>query len=414
LPFFGLAFDLAIVSLFIMNEPPAIALCPPRVNRPPQYARDKLFPDREQMKLGILKDALVLLSEAQYDRRRLKQGAETMGYSLKVTLDTWLKLSTDQGSRLSEDQKQYVTAGAVLPIASFEAVGTDHIRVAFGQDSQGRQVFFKGRNTWLAYRPTVQVLHNGKVVPVVNDTIEPTFALKVIIDTWFKLSTVQSSLLPNEQKQFFDAGRVVPISDYNQVKDDHLKVTFGLDNQGKQMTLKGRNTWYVYRPMVQLFRDGKVISFASQSTGKINANGLLLLKSFEGLRLESYLDAVGIWTIGYGTTANVVQGMRISQAQAEAFLMRDLATFEQTIASTVKVPLNSDQLSALVSFTYNVGSTAFAESTLLQLLNKNDYIGAADQMLRWNKGDNLELPGLTRRRQAERSLFLGQNFTVFL
>jgi GH24 family phage-related lysozyme (muramidase) len=337
-----------------------------------------------------------------------------MSYSLKVTLDTWLKLSTDQGSRLSDDQKQYVTAGAVLPIASFEAVGTDHIRVAFGQDAQGRQVFFKGRNTWLAYRPTVQVLHNGKVVPVVNDTVESTYALKVLIDTWFKLSTVQSSLLPNEQKQFFDAGRVLPISDYNLVKDDHLKVTFGLDPQGKQMTLKGRNTWYVYRPMVQLFSDGKVISFVSQNTGKINANGLYILKSFEGLRLESYLDAVGIWTIGYGTTAGVTQGMRISQAQAEAFLMRDLAIFEQAIASTVKVPLNGDQLSALISFTYNVGATAFAESTLLQLLNKSDYLGAADQMLRWNKGGNLELPGLTRRRQAERSLFLGQNFTVFL
>jgi GH24 family phage-related lysozyme (muramidase) len=337
-----------------------------------------------------------------------------MGYSLKVTLDTWLKLSTDQGSRLSEDQKQYVTAGAVLPIASFEAIGTDHIRVAFGQDPQGRQVFFKGRNTWYAYRPTVQVLHNGKVIPVVNNTVEPTYALKVLIDTWFKLSTVQSSLLPNEQKQFFDAGRVLPISDYNQVKDDHLKVTFGLDSQGKQIEIKGRNTWFVYRPMVQLFRNGKVMSFAGQNTGKINANGLLILKSFEGLRLESYLDVVGIWTIGYGTTANVTQGMRISQAQAEAFLMRDLAMFEETIANTVRVPLNGDQFSALVSFTYNVGSTAFAESTLLQLLNKSDYIGAADQMLRWNKGGNLELPGLTRRRQAERSLFLGQNFTSFL
>jgi GH24 family phage-related lysozyme (muramidase) len=150
------------------------------------------------------------------------------------------------------------------------------------------------------------------------------------------------------------------------------------------------------------------------NTGKINASGLRLLKSFEGLRLESYLDAVGVWTIGYGTTENIGPGMRISQAQAESFLMRDVAKFEATIASAIKVPINTDQFSALVSFTYNVGATAFTESTLLQLLNKRDYLGAADQLLRWNKGGNLELPGLTRRRQAERSLFLGQNFTVFL
>jgi GH24 family phage-related lysozyme (muramidase) len=337
-----------------------------------------------------------------------------MGYSLKVMLDTWLKLSTDQGSKLPDEQKQYLTAGAVLPIASFEPVGTDHIRVSLGRDAQGQQVFFKGRNTWFAYRPTVQVLHDGRVVPVVNAIVTPTFAIKVLIDTWFKLSTVQSSLLPNEQKQFVDAGRVLSISDYNLVQDDHLKVTLGLDSQGKQMEFKKRNTWYVYRPMVQLFRDGKVINFTSQNTGKINANGLRILKSFEGLRLESYLDAVGIWTIGYGTTENIGPGMRISQAQAESFLMRDVAKFEAAIASVVKVPLNTDQFSALVSFTYNVGATAFAESTLLQLLNKRDYLAAADQLLRWNKGGDLELPGLTRRRQAERSLFLGQNFTAFL
>lgn len=340
-----------------------------------------------------------------------------MAYFLKITLDTWLKLSTDQGSKLPDEQKQHVSAGAVIPIANFEAVGADHIRVAFGQDQQGRQVFFKGRNTWYAYRPTVQVLRDGQVVAIAKSAPSSTYALKVLIDTWFKLSTVQSSLLPNEQKQFVDAGKLITLSSYELVKDDHLEVTLGLDNQGRQIMFKGRNTWYVYRPMVQILRDAKVISLAGSSTtsiGKINANGLRILKALEGLRLEAYLDAVGIWTIGYGTTSDVVPGMKISLAQAEAFLKRDLAIFETAIANAVKVPLTDDQFSALVSFIYNIGETDFVGSTLLQLLNQKDYQGAADQLLRWNKGGDQELPGLTRRRQAERALFLGQDFTVFL
>jgi GH24 family phage-related lysozyme (muramidase) len=340
-----------------------------------------------------------------------------VAYSLKIVLDTWLKLSTDQGSKLPDEQKQYISAGAVIPIANFEAVGADHLRVAFGHDAQGRQVFFKGRNTWYAYRPTVQVLRDGQVVAVAKSAPTSPYVLKILIDTWLKPSTAQSSSLPNEQKQFIDAGSLIPLASYELVQDEHIKVTLGFDNQGRSLAFKGQKTWYVYRPMVQLWRDSKVVSFSSTpttSTGRINANGLRILKSLEGLRLEAYLDAVGIWTIGYGTTSGVVPGMQISQAQAEAFLKRDLATFERAIANAVKVPLTDDQFSALVSFVYNIGETNFVGSTLLQLLNQKDYLGAADQLLRWNKGGDRELPGLTRRRQAERALFLGQDFTAFL
>ncbi|PSB22895.1 muraminidase [filamentous cyanobacterium CCP2] len=147
---------------------------------------------------------------------------------------------------------------------------------------------------------------------------------------------------------------------------------------------------------------------------QINAKGLRLLKAFEGLRLEAYLDPVGVWTIGYGTTSGVFPGMRITEAQAEAFLRRDLARFERAVSDLITVPLNEDQYSALVSFTYNVGEGALAGSTLRRLLNQRDYQGAADQLLRWNRGDAGELPGLTRRRRAERALFLGQDYTVFL
>ncbi|PSB66784.1 muraminidase, partial [filamentous cyanobacterium CCP1] len=93
---------------------------------------------------------------------------------------------------------------------------------------------------------------------------------------------------------------------------------------------------------------------------QINAKGLRLLKAFEGLRLEAYLDPVGVWTIGYGTTSGVFPGMRITEAQAEAFLRRDLARFERAVSDLITVPLNEDQYSALVSFTYNVGEGALA------------------------------------------------------
>ncbi|MEO0770936.1 MAG: lysozyme [Cyanobacteria bacterium J06649_4] len=147
---------------------------------------------------------------------------------------------------------------------------------------------------------------------------------------------------------------------------------------------------------------------------RTNRNGLLLIKSFEGLRLRAYRDAVGIWTIGYGTTRGVRPNMTISEQQAIEFLQQDLARFEKSINDAVQVPINDNQFSALSSFTYNVGPGALRSSTLLRLLNKGDIRGAADQFPRWNKAGGRELAGLTRRRNAERLLFLGEDFHTFL
>ncbi len=144
---------------------------------------------------------------------------------------------------------------------------------------------------------------------------------------------------------------------------------------------------------------------------RINQNGLLLIKSFEGLRLKAYRDAVGIWTIGYGTTRGVQPNMSISEAEAEQLMRDDLIRFEQAINSAVSVPVNDNQFSALVSFTYNVGSGAFRDSTLLRRLNgRQDIRITADEFPRWNKAGGRVLHGLTRRRHAERALFLGEDF----
>lgn len=166
------------------------------------------------------------------------------------------------------------------------------------------------------------------------------------------------------------------------------------------------------KPKSELVEGGGSTGTAAVQSGpkRTNVNGLLLIKSFEGLRLRAYRDAVGIWTIGYGTTRGVRPDMTISQEQAVKFLQEDLERFEKSINDAVRVPINDNQFSALASFTYNVGSGAFRGSTLLRLLNRGDIRGAAAQFPRWNKAGGRTLAGLTRRRNAERLLFLGEDF----
>ena len=131
-----------------------------------------------------------------------------------------------------------------------------------------------------------------------------------------------------------------------------------------------------------------------------------LIKSFEGLELEAYLCPAGIWTIGYGHTGNVQKGQKITKQEADELLDVDLSVFRKGVRNLVKVPLNSNQFGALVSFAYNVGLGNLRSSTLLKMLNAGDYNGAADQLLRWNKSNGKVIRGLARRREAERAVFL--------
>lgn len=138
----------------------------------------------------------------------------------------------------------------------------------------------------------------------------------------------------------------------------------------------------------------------------INDNALELIKRFEGLRLTAYKCPAGVWTIGYGHTANVLRGQRCTEIQAELWLMDDLREAEQAVDDLVKVPLTDNQRGALVSFVFNVWAGNFIASTLLKKLNAGDYAGAADEFRRWNKAGGKVLAGLTRRRDAEAALFL--------
>lgn len=146
---------------------------------------------------------------------------------------------------------------------------------------------------------------------------------------------------------------------------------------------------------------------------KINQAGVNLIKSFEGLFLKPYLDPVNIPTIGFGTIkypngkAVTMKDRAITEAEATEYLMFEVEEKAKNVTTMVKVPLNDNEYAALVSFSYNVGSGALQGSTLLKMLNANaDRTAVADQFLRWNKAGGKELAGLTRRRQAERSLFL--------
>ena len=143
---------------------------------------------------------------------------------------------------------------------------------------------------------------------------------------------------------------------------------------------------------------------------KISQAGLGLIKRFEGCELEAYQDAVGIWTIGYGHTGpDVHEGLKITQAQADAILAKDVERFASGVAANVRVALTQSEFDALVSFAFNVGLTAFRTSTLLKLLNDNsDRSVVATQFLRWNKAGDKVLEGLTKRRNAEKELFLSK------
>ncbi|BEO21356.1 lysozyme (plasmid) [Serratia marcescens] len=139
---------------------------------------------------------------------------------------------------------------------------------------------------------------------------------------------------------------------------------------------------------------------------KISIKGLDLIKEFEGLRLQAYKCPADRWTIGYGHTAGVGPDDIITEEQAILLLCQDVAASERAVNQYVHVPLTQNQFDALVSFVFNLGVGNFRTSTLLKKLNADDDDGAAQEFGRWIHAGGKALPGLVRRREAERALFL--------
>lgn len=139
---------------------------------------------------------------------------------------------------------------------------------------------------------------------------------------------------------------------------------------------------------------------------RINARGLDIIKKSEGLKLRAYKDTGGVWTIGYGHTRGVKPSDVCTRQQAERWLASDVGDAEDDIRNLVRVDLNDNQFSALVSFVFNIGGDQFRKSTLLKNLNAGDYDLAADEFLRWVYDNKKPQGGLETRRQMERALFL--------
>lgn len=143
---------------------------------------------------------------------------------------------------------------------------------------------------------------------------------------------------------------------------------------------------------------------------EMSPEGLAILQYFESCRSEAYWDADGkVWTIGWGDTGpDVVEGLRITQAEADQRLQRRLAhEFVPSVLRALTRPATQAQLDAMVDLAYNIGVSAFQGSTLVRLFNAGDQAGAAEQFLRWNKSGGKVLLGLRRRRAADRARFLG-------
>ena len=144
-----------------------------------------------------------------------------------------------------------------------------------------------------------------------------------------------------------------------------------------------------------------------------SSNCVSLIKRFEGFRTKAYQDSVGIWTIGYGTTKvdgrPVAQGDTCTKEQAEKYLLADMKTIaEAPIKRNTRSLISQSMYDALVCFTYNVGPGNFAKSTLLKDLNSSKYLDAAAGFMQWNRAGGVELAGLTKRRSAEKDLFLSE------
>ncbi len=163
----------------------------------------------------------------------------------------------------------------------------------------------------------------------------------------------------------------------------------------------------------------------------IHENAVALIKHFEGrhngdlgaIGLQPKMCPAGIWTVGWGhaltdpRTGQFLRGSKdkahaygmypsLTETDADRLLAEDLAGYARETRRVVTVSVPDHAMGALTSFAFNLGTGALKKSTLLSLLNNGNTVEAADQFLRWNKASGKVLPGLTRRREAERHLFL--------
>lgn len=139
----------------------------------------------------------------------------------------------------------------------------------------------------------------------------------------------------------------------------------------------------------------------------VSAAALVGIATHEGYRGEAYKDAVGVPTIGFGETAGVKIGDKITPERALVRLLSSTEKHADAIRQCIHVPLYQHEFDAYVSLAYNIGTGAFCKSTLVKKLNAKDYTGACEEIRRWNRAGGKVLPGLTKRRETEYRMCMG-------
>ena len=141
---------------------------------------------------------------------------------------------------------------------------------------------------------------------------------------------------------------------------------------------------------------------------EISEFGIGFICEHEGCRLVAYPDPApggDPWTVGFGSTTDVIPGQRITLGEAQDRLKKDLKHVETCINGAVTVPLTQNEYDALCSLVFNIGCGAFRKSTLLRMLNEERYEDAAMQFRRWDRAGGKVMDGLTKRRLKEQRLF---------
>lgn len=146
------------------------------------------------------------------------------------------------------------------------------------------------------------------------------------------------------------------------------------------------------------------IAIVLASAGLISAVGML-----EGTRYVPYEDIVGVWTVCQGYAGkDVVRDKRYTPAECAGLTESQLKEKGAAVLRCVTVPIKQHEYDAYTLFTYNVGTAAFCRSSLLKKLNQGDHVGACNGLLAWDYAGGLRVAGLTRRREYERRMCLGE------
>lgn len=144
-------------------------------------------------------------------------------------------------------------------------------------------------------------------------------------------------------------------------------------------------------------------------TKTASPDAINLIKKFESCRLSPYLDQGGIPTIGWGTTGpGITMDMKspISQAFADQWLLNDVVEIAKDVDDMLSVDVSQPEFDALVCLAFNIGAGALHHSTIIKLINQEQFAKAADLWTEWDHVDGVEVKGLLNRRLAEKALFL--------